>query len=122
MVIGGVAMVSLAWTTSMMFAGIIPLVHMAVVPMLFALVSSISIGLGIASGVGAVGLYKGKGWAWMILTIIAFIGIGISVISLAAGNIASIVGLLINGAVVFYLYRPHVKQYFGRNAMMAQAA
>jgi len=86
------------------------------------ILGAILIALGIASFIVAWGLLKGKGWAWIITIIIAIISIVIGVIfiaiSIAAGDIVNIggniVGLIIDGVIIWYLYRPNVKLYFGR--------
>jgi hypothetical protein len=72
------------------------------------------IALGIAYFVMAYGLWKGKGWAWTITIILSFIGIALGVASIAIGNIGAIFHIIINAIVVYYLYRPHVKAFFGK--------
>jgi hypothetical protein len=72
------------------------------------------IALGIAYFVMAYGLWKGKGWAWTITVILSFIGIALGVASIAIGNIGAIFHIIINAIVVYYLYRPHVKAFFGK--------
>ena len=74
-----------------------------------------SIILGIASLVVAWGLLKGAGWAWIITLIITIISIIANIISLVGGNTASIIGIIIEGIIIYYLYRPNVKSYFGRS-------
>lgn len=74
----------------------------------------ISIALGIASLIVAFGLFKGKGWAWTISMILAFIGIAMAVVFLALGQFGNIVSIVINGIILYYLFRPHVKAYFGK--------
>jgi hypothetical protein len=74
-----------------------------------------SIILGIASLVVAWGLLKGAGWAWIITLIITIISIIVNIASLAGGNTANIIGIIINGIIIYYLYRPNVKSYFGRS-------
>jgi uncharacterized membrane protein HdeD (DUF308 family) len=70
--------------------------------------------LGIAYLVMAYGLWKGKGWAWTITLILSVIGIILGIVSIAAGNIGAIIGIIINGVVIYYLYRPNVKAFFGK--------
>ena len=94
-------------------------------------IGAIILAVGIGYLVVSYGLLKGKGWAWIvtvILTIIAIVTQVTSVISnsvlsqsftndLAAivpGLIAHIVGIAINGVILYYLYRPNVKAYFGK--------
>jgi uncharacterized membrane protein (DUF2068 family) len=72
------------------------------------------IALGIAYFVMAYGLWKGKGWAWTITVILSFIGIALGVASIAIGNIGAIFHIIINAIVVYYIYRPHVKVFFGK--------
>lgn len=70
--------------------------------------------LGIANFVVAWGLLKGKGWAWIVTIIINIITAILNITSIVAGSIGSIGGLIINGIIIYYLYRPNVKSYFGR--------
>jgi hypothetical protein len=77
------------------------------------------------------GLLKGKGWAWIVTVILTIIAIVIQVTSIISnsvlsqsltndlaaivpGLIAHIVGIAINGVILYYLYRPNVKAYFGK--------
>lgn len=75
---------------------------------------AIMLALGIASLVIAYGLFKGRPWAWTAAVVLSIIGIVISVVSIVTGNFGSIVSLIINGVIIYYLYRPHVKAYFGK--------
>ena len=77
-------------------------------------IGSILIFLGIASFVVAWGLLKGKGWAWIITVILAIISLVFSIIGLASGSIPNIISIIINGVILYYMYRPEVKSYFGR--------
>src|SRR5918995_6796625 len=66
------------------------------------------IALGIAYFVMAYGLWKGKGWAWTITLILSAIGIIVAIVSIATGNVGAIISIIINGVIIYYLYRPHV--------------
>src|ERR671918_2643634 len=70
--------------------------------------------LGIASFVMAYGLWKGKGWAWTITLILSAIGIIVAIVSIILGNVAAIINAIIHGIVIYYLYRPNVKAFFGK--------
>ena len=72
------------------------------------------IALGIAYFVMAYGLWNGRGWAWTITLILSVIGIIIAIVSIAAGNVAAIINVIIHGIVIYYLYRPNVKAFFGK--------
>jgi len=86
--------------------------------LVFVVTGAISLALGVAYLVMAFGLWKGKGWAWTISTIVLFIGIVIDMISLprrsAGDTVSSIVSIAINAVILYYLFRPHVKAYFGK--------
>lgn len=43
-----------------------------------------------------------------------FIGIVLGAVSIVTGNIAAIFNLIINVIVLYYLFRPHVKVFFGK--------
>jgi uncharacterized membrane protein (DUF2068 family) len=70
--------------------------------------------LGIAYLVMAYGLWKGKRWAWTITLIISVISIIVGIASIATGNFGTIIHIIINAVVIYYLYRPNVKAYFGK--------
>jgi hypothetical protein len=57
---------------------------------------------------------KGKGWAWSVTIILSYVGIVMSIITIVGGNFASIVQLIISIAVLYLLYRPQSKAYFGK--------
>jgi hypothetical protein len=77
-------------------------------------IGAVLLALAIVSFVVAYGLLKGRGWAWTITVILSIISIVLNVISIAAGNLASIISIIISGIILYYLYRPHVKAYFGK--------
>jgi hypothetical protein len=78
-------------------------------------VGGILIILGIISFIVAWGLLKGRGWAWTVTVILSVISIVIGIISIVGGNFGSIINIIIAGIIIYYLYRPHVKAYFGKS-------
>jgi hypothetical protein len=82
----------------------------------------ILLALGIAALFIAYGLIKGRGWAWTAAVVLSIIVIIMSVVSIVTGNIGSIISLAINGVILYYLYRPHVKAYFGKAVPSTAAA
>jgi hypothetical protein len=56
------------------------------------------------------GLWTGKGWAWIIAIIIFIIGIITDLLSLPTG----IVGVVIDGIVLYLLSRPDTRRFCGR--------
>ena len=100
-----------------------------------AAIGSVLLAIGIGYLVMFLGLLKGRGWAWTITIILLLIGIAIQMISTATGAvfnaslssnsndatnsvisgiIGGIIGIAINAVIVYYLYRPNVKAYFGK--------
>ncbi len=75
---------------------------------------SVAIALGIAWFVITWGLFTGKGWSWIITVILAIISVIFNLVGIASGGAPSIVSLIINGVILYYMYRPNVKAYFGR--------
>ncbi len=77
-------------------------------------IGGILIAIGVLSFMVAYGLLKGKSWAWTLTVVLSIISIVLNVISIATGNVTSIVSVIISGIILYYLYRPHVKAYFGK--------
>src|SRR5919197_1021482 len=69
--------------------------------------------LGIAGLAISYGLFKGKGWAWTAAVVLSIVGIVMSAVAIATGNFGSVISIIIDGVILYYLYRPHVKAYFG---------
>jgi uncharacterized membrane protein HdeD (DUF308 family) len=74
----------------------------------------IFLAVGIAFLVVAYGLWRGKRGAWTVTLILSVIGIILAIASLAVGNMGAIVSIIIHGVVIYYLYRPNVKAFFGK--------
>jgi len=77
-------------------------------------IGGVIIALGIISFIVAYGLMKGLGWAWTLTVVLSIISIVLNAISIATGNFGGIVSIIISGIILYYLYRPHVKAYFGK--------
>jgi hypothetical protein len=77
--------------------------------------------LGMAYFVMAYGLLKAKGWAWTITVLLSCIGIALGFVSVATGHIGSIFSIVINGIILYYIYRPNVKSFFGKTATTTSA-
>ena len=92
-----------------------------------ALGLAVPAGIGIAAGgvVGVFGLlgllvgwglWMGKGWARILAIILSGLGVLAGLAGLALGSIPSVVGLVIDGLILWYLFRPNVRAFFGRSA------
>ena len=95
----------------------------------FVIIGAIILAVGIGYIVVSYGLLKGKRWAWTITVVLLFIGIAINVVSIIifgyftfnmdtssflTNNSGSIAGIIISVIILYYLYRPHIKSYFGK--------
>ncbi len=69
--------------------------------------------IGISSFFVAYGLLKGYQWARISMIVFASVGIGIFAIVAALFHLVEVANLVINGIIIFYLLRPHVRAYFG---------
>lgn len=83
-------------------------------------IGGVFIAIGIASLVVAYGLWNAKGWAWSLTVILAIIGIALDVVFIVTGDFSSIISIIISGVILYYVYRPHVKAYFGKGVKAAQ--
>lgn len=95
------------------------------VPAMFLGAGAIAIGviliiLGILSFVVAYGLLKGMGWAWTLTLALSIISIVLNAVSIATGNFGGIVSIIISAIIIYYLYRPHVKAFFGKSPGLNQ--
>ena len=92
-------------------------------------IGCIVLAVGIGYLVVSYGLLKGKGWAWTITVVLSIIAIIVQIISAIttanallsydinaswAGIISQIIGIAINGVILYYLFRSHVKAFFGK--------
>ncbi|MGA7368620.1 MAG: hypothetical protein WBX01_05775 [Nitrososphaeraceae archaeon] len=94
-------------------------------------IGAIILAVGVGYLVVSYGLLKGNGWARMVAVVLTIVAIVVqlagvissSVLSqslpsdleaLASGIFAHIIGIAINGVILYYLYRPNVKAYFAK--------
>jgi len=75
--------------------------------------------LGILYLVTGIGLFGGKSWAWTLGILVSVIGLVLSIVQIAIGSYGSVLGLVIDVLIIYYLTRPHVKSFFGRGPAVA---
>ena len=76
------------------------------------LVDILGVGLiivGLIFLVVAIGLLKGWTWIWYVAVILYVIDIILGILMLPAGIISLVIAIVI----IYYLFRPHVKEFFG---------
>ena len=95
-------------------SGVPPMVPQSLLGGIGIAIGAVLLALAIVSFFVAYGLLKGRGWAWTVTVILSIISIALNAISIAAGNLTSIISIIISGIILYYLYRPHVKAYIGK--------
>ncbi len=68
---------------------------------------------GIISIIIAGGFWNGWKAIWYIAVIFGIIEIIFSAISLIGGNVSAIIGIIIEALLLYYIFRPKVKEFFG---------
>jgi hypothetical protein len=106
--LGGIAMIALGAFIRRRLVGILHLLHGVAYLIGVVLIVLALLYLGLAWG-----LWTGKGWAWVLSLIIAVLGIIVSLVSLVGGGLGAFVVLVLDGIIVFYLFTPNVRAFFG---------
>ena len=88
--------------------------------------------IGIGYLIVSYGLLKGREWAWTITVVLTMISIIVQIVFIITTSILNaslhhdmntslyhlidqIIGIMINGIILYYLYRPSVKRYFKKS-------
>jgi len=58
------------------------------------------------------GLWRGRSWAWYLMLIFTLISVLGMVGTLVMGSIPSILGVVVDIVILYYLFRPNVKSFF----------
>jgi hypothetical protein len=83
---------------------------------------AVTFALGVGSLVVAYGLFKGRWWAWAAAAALSLASIVVAIISMIGGNYGGIISVIVNGLTLYYLFKPHVRAYFGRKSAAASRA
>ena len=116
MIIGGIILIVggvLGLVAGIAFSAL-DLTEMGVFVTAILAVSILVIALGIASLFVSWGLIKAKSWAWTITIILAIITVITSIVGIATGNAIQLIHLIVYGVIIYYMYRPDVRTYFGK--------
>jgi len=87
---------------------------LGLLPGLVAVLGAVMLILAIVMLGVAWGLWTGKGWAWTLAVVFIVLGIIVGVAQMIAGGYHGILTLIIQVIIVYYLFRPNVKTYFGK--------
>ncbi len=75
---------------------------------------AVEVGLALLSIVLALGLLRGNVWAWITTIIFYVSGMLYSIALAVSGSISYALGIPLSIVIIWYLWRPNVKSYFGR--------
>ena len=86
---------------------------------LVAVIGLVALVMGILYFALAYGFWNLKPWAWTLGIALAAISIVLAVLGILGDSstlISQIISIAISGAIIYYLWQPHVKAAFGRPA------
>ena len=86
----------------------------------FAFIGVIALIVGVFAILIGYGLWTGKGWAWTLAFVFTIIGLAFGLFSLLS-DLTNILGVAIDALIIWYLWKPHVKAYFGKGTMPTPA-
>lgn len=86
----------------------------ATIEVMFVVLGIIAIIMGIVALAVGWGFWKGSEWGWFLGVALYAIGIILGLASLVGGNIFSLVGIIIGALILYYLFTPNVKTWFGK--------
>jgi hypothetical protein len=83
-----------------------------------AILGIVSIVVGIGDLAFAYGAWGLKPWAWMLGIVLEVVGIVVNLLEFRSATATStIISVVIAGAIIYYLYQPHVRRAFGQNVV-----
>ncbi|MGD0123582.1 MAG: hypothetical protein ABSC46_13640 [Candidatus Limnocylindrales bacterium] len=81
-----------------------------------AILGVISIVVGVGDLAFAYGAWGLKPWAWMLGIVLEAVGIVVNLVEFRSATASStIISVVISGAIIYYLYQPHVRRAFGQS-------
>lgn len=109
-IIGGIGATIAALMGAAMLGFVISEMHMLAVGGVFL---GIFGALAVIEFVIAGALFSGRPWARVLVIIFAIIGLIMGLFSLATANPFAAFSIVIDGFLLWYMWRPHVIEYFG---------
>ena len=77
--------------------------------------------IGILYVAAGIGFFRGKGWAWTMGIIVSIVSLIVSIVEHPAAHAYGIPGAVVAVVVIYYLTRPNVRIFFGREINVEQA-
>jgi hypothetical protein len=83
---------------------------------LATLVALLLIATGVLDLAFAYGALTLKPWAWTLGIAAEVLSIISNLLTISGNASGAVIGIVIAGAIIYYLYQPHVRRAFGQNA------
>jgi hypothetical protein len=114
----GVTIIGILWILYglvLIFGGIIggAVLSVAGLGALGALIGIVLLIVGIIYLVLGIGSFKAWPWVWIVGVVFTIISVLINLVTLVSGGISAIIGIIIDAIILWYLFQPQVKAYFG---------
>ncbi len=87
-----------------------------IVGALVGVVGAIFLVFGLISFLLAYGLLKGRRWAWTVSLVFAILGLIFGILQMLGSPGSGVLQVVISGIIIYYLYRPNVKSFFGKGS------
>jgi len=71
--------------------------------------------IGIIEIILGIGCFKAWSWVWTIGVLITIISLLMGLVSLVTSGTGAILGIIVSAVILYYLFQPHVKAYFGKS-------
>jgi hypothetical protein len=76
--------------------------------------------IGVLYVAAGIGFLPGRGWAWALGIVVSIVSLIVSVVEHPAVHAYGIPGAIVAVIVVYYLTRPYVRAFFGRDSNAGQ--
>lgn len=116
----GVTILGVLWIIGGLFAiigGIIGGAILTIVGLggLGAAIGVIAFIIGVIDLLLGIGCFKAWSWVWIVGVIFSAISILIGIVSLLTTGFSALLGIIIAAIILYYLFQPQVKAYFGKS-------
>ena len=115
----GVTILGVLWIIGGLFAIMGGIVGGAILSMegfggLGAAIGVVAFIIGVVDLLLGIGCFKAWSWVWIVGVIFSAISVLIGIVSLFTTGLSALLGIIIAAIILYYLFQPQVKAYFGK--------
>ena len=115
----GVTILGVLWIIGGLFAIMGGIVGGAILSMegfggLGAAIGVVAFIIGVIDLLLGIGCFKAWSWVWIVGVIFSAISVLIGIVSLFTTGLSALLGIIIAAIILYYLFQPQVKAYFGK--------